>query len=197
MKATGSVRHGIDAEFETVKLILDSQSETRAVDAFCLAWIKLERQLRKLVANILYQATAFVEHDEAAKEALRSALLARANIKYDHFVGGIWKLTGYSVKQMLGDRYKPLKRAVDEAYEVRNKVFHGQQTGQSLDREALIAIQRDLQEWCTILATETSARFGYDGFARDSLQKTRKNGIAGLVDNAIQDIGWQGFIRKL
>ena len=129
--------------------------------------------------------------------ALRAALLARANIKYVHFVGGIWRLTGCSVKQLLGEKYQPLKRAVDGAYEVRNKIFHGQQSGQSLDRKALIAMQRDVREWCIILAAEAFLRFGYDGFGRDSLHKTRNNNIVALVDNAIRDMGWETFIRRL
>jgi hypothetical protein len=190
-------RRGLDKEFETVELLLTSQLETRAADAFCLTWIKLERQLRKLVANVLYQASSFSEHDEVAKTMLRAALLTRVNIKHDHFVGGIRRLTGCSLKQLLGDRYAPLRRAVDNGYVIRNKLFHGQQSGLNLDRDALIAIQRDIYEWCAILATEAYLRFGYDGFGRNSLQKTHRVEIVALVDDAIRDIGWEEFIRKL
>ena len=114
-----------------------------------------------------------------------------------HFVGGIRKLTGCSMKQLLAARYVPLRRAVDNAYSVRNKLFHGQQSGQSLDRETLVSIQRDIREWCTVLAAESFSRFGYDGFGRNSLRKTHRAEIVALVDDAIRDMGWEEFVRKL
>lgn len=42
-------------EFDTVGLIVNSTSETRGVDAFALATIKAERQLRKLFTHLVFQ----------------------------------------------------------------------------------------------------------------------------------------------
>ena len=162
----------VDEEFETVDLILRSAARTKNVDAFCLTWIKFERQLRKLTAHILYQATAFPESDRASKEALRAALLAKNNLKHDHFLGGIRRLTGLTMKDVLGDGYREMRRNLDQAYDFRNKIIHGQQTGQNLDEVRLAHIQERLRGWCTALAAEAIKRFGYDGFARNSLKKT-------------------------
>lgn len=187
----------IEQEFETVDLILKSGARTKNVDAFCLTWIKFERQLRKLTGNILYQATAFPASDRMAKEAMRAALLAKSNIKHDHFIGGIRKLTGHTMKDIIGDKHKELRKAVNQAYVFRNKIIHGQQTGQNLDGSLLASSQSDLREWCEILAKEGMARFGYDGFGRDSLRKTKRADITASVDKAIQDDGWEAFVKSL
>lgn len=191
------LKSAIDQEFETVELILKSDARTRNVDAFCLTWIKLERQLRKLTANILYQATAFPESDVAAKELLRATLLAKNNIKHDHFIGGIRRLTGQSMKEIIGDQHKELRVEVNRAYDFQNKIIHGQQTGQNLDKDQLASTLTKIREWCTILAEQGTARFGYDGFARNSLHKTRKPELVTSVDGAIAKAGWQAFVQNL
>lgn len=43
-------------EFDTIDLLLSSDAPTRAVDAFALAVIKIERQFRKIFTNLVYQA---------------------------------------------------------------------------------------------------------------------------------------------
>jgi len=72
-----------DGEFATVNLILGSECQTRAVDGFCLAWIKLERQLRKLTAYLLYQASQITVRD-AGK--LREAFYAHGSLDYTSFI---------------------------------------------------------------------------------------------------------------
>lgn len=187
----------IEQEFETVDLILKSGARTMTVDAFCLTWIKFERQLRKMTANILYQATVFPASDHKAKEGLRMALLAKNNIKHDHFIGGIRKLTGQTMKDIIGEKHKELRKAVNEAYDFRNKIIHGQQTGQNLNSGRLASSQGDLRLWCDILAREGTTRFGYDGFGRDSLRKTNRNDVTASVDAAIKDAGWEAFVKSL
>jgi hypothetical protein len=180
-RGVSTMTSAIDDEFQTVDLILGSDATTRNVDAFCLTWIKFERQLRRLMANILYQATAFPEHDRNAKEALRAALLAKSNIKHDHFIGGIRKLTGQSTRDIIGERYRELRTGINTAYGFRNKIIHGQQTGHSLDGDQLAASLGHVREWCTILAREGVLRFGYDGFSRNSLRKTHREDVIAAV----------------
>lgn len=187
----------LDREFETVDLILKSGAPTKTVDAFCLTWIKFERQLRKLTAHLLYQATVFPESDEAAKAALRAALLARSNLKHDHFLGGIYRLTGLTMRQVLGEGYRDMRRDLNQAYEFRNKIIHGQQTGQNLDAAQLAHVQQRLRAWCVSLATEANRRFGYDGFARNSLRKSHRDDVTTSVDAAIVANGWQQFVNRL
>ncbi len=42
-------------EFKTVDLVLESDAETRGVDAFALSLIKAEKQARRLVTYLVYQ----------------------------------------------------------------------------------------------------------------------------------------------
>lgn len=186
-----------EKEFMTVDVVLASEAETRGVDAFCLAWIKFERQLRKLTANLLYQASVFDERDEQAKERLRAALLKKSRLSYENFLGGIHRLTGHSAKAMLADRYAYLKAAMARAHAFRNKIFHGLQTGESLNRAALLKLHADVREYCEILAKEGLHRFGYDGFDRDSLRKTNRPEIAHAVNLALKNGNWEGFVKAL
>jgi hypothetical protein len=58
---------------------LRSEHETRGVDAFCLSWIKYERQLRRIVAFLLYQSEQLTSADVAA---LRDAFLDNNGIAH-------------------------------------------------------------------------------------------------------------------
>jgi hypothetical protein len=191
------LQSALDDEFQTVDLVLSSPARTMSVDAFCLSWIKFERQLRKLTAHILYQATIFSEWDRKAQELLRIALARKYHLKHDHFIGGIQKLTGQNMKDIIGDRHRELRRSINRSYEFRNKIFHGQQTGHNLSRDELLLLQSHIREWCTVLAREASFRFGYDGFASNSLRKTHKENISTLVDEAIRELGWEQFVQRL
>lgn len=186
-----------EKEFMTVDVVLESDAETSGVDAFCLAWIKFERQLRKLTANLLYQASVFDEGDRETKEALRASAAEKNRLSYRNFLRGIDRLTGHTAEAMLADRYPYLTRAVDRAQWFRDKIFHGLQTGQCLSRNDLLRLQNNIREYCAILAREGLNRFGYDGFSRDSLRKTNRVEIRDSVDAAIKGVGWEGFLKKL
>ena len=101
------------------------------------------------------------------------------------------------MKDIIGDQHKELRKAANLAYDFRNKIIHGQQTGQNLDKEQLASSQSDMRTLCTILAVEGNARFGYDGFARDSLRKTHLVDLTASVDQAIQEAGWEHFMKTL
>jgi hypothetical protein len=112
-----AMMRAIAQEFATIDLIRQLSAITKEVDALCLTWIKFECQLRRLTANILYRATAIPADDQLAKEALRAALFRKDHIKHDHFMGGIRKLAGCSVKDVMGAKCKELRRAAEQAYD--------------------------------------------------------------------------------
>lgn len=184
---------GFIKEFETVSLILKSDCESRGVDGFCLAWIKLERQLRKLAANLVYQASAVRYSDQAR---LRKALYDNTGLSHETYMGAIHYLSGKSVKDLMGEPYRPLKKAVDASYVIRQKIFHGQQTGKSLGRDALIERINDVREWCGMLSGASIEHFGYDGFSgTTSLFKTNKPELIAAVDTALHPKGWGEYIK--
>ncbi|TAY88103.1 hypothetical protein [Rhizobium leguminosarum] len=184
---------GFESEFMSVDRLVESECESRGVDGFCLAWIKLERQLRKLAANLIYQAS-----DVTARDAgkLREAFYGHGSLDYNSFMGAINQLSGVPVSDLVGDRYRPLKKEIGLCYRNRQKIFHGQQTGQSLDREALLARIASIREWCQLLSGGAADRFGYDGFAGNtSLFKTNRPDIVEAVDKALRRRGWLAYAQ--
>jgi hypothetical protein len=161
----------IDDEFATVDLLLASNAETRGVDAFALALIKAERQMRKLITYLVFQSPRFGAGDIAA---LRSALSER-RIYFGHFLAAWDQLYRRPLNEIVGADHDDLRAALDEATDHRNKIFHGQLTTKYLSREDLIAYIAQIRCWCTALAAGAQEEVGYDGFGqpsnRDSFRK--------------------------
>ncbi|XKM38222.1 hypothetical protein A4U53_003870 (plasmid) [Rhizobium ruizarguesonis] len=184
---------GFDGEFASVDLLLGSECESRGVDGFCLAWIKLERQLRKITANLLYQASDITRADTGK---IRAALHDHGGLSHNSFIGAIGHLSGVSVSDLIGDRYRGLKREVEASFRNRQKILHGQQTDESLSREALIGRITDIREWCERLSAGAMDRFGYDGFSGPtSLFKTNRGDVIAAVDKAVKRRGWQEYAK--
>src|SRR5262245_10963939 len=116
-------------EFATVDLIVNSQAETRGVDAFALALIKSEKQLRRLVTHLVYQFPAFATKDISL---LRSALVKNRNVYAEGFITGFDALYTRTVKDLVGADHDPLYIRLTQATRYRNKIFHGQLTQDSL-----------------------------------------------------------------
>ena len=69
--------------------------------------------------------------------------------------------------------------------EIKNKIFHGQLTARELSRQELVDLARDINAWCTRLSAGAGGEVGYDGFGRNSFQKS-----------AIPDM-WKRYKRQL
>jgi len=109
-------------EFSTVEILLQSDAETRAVDAFAISWVKLEKQLRRLTSNLIFQHSVFEEGVSEHKSAVRNAILQKRTANHDRFIGAVYRLSNHSVKELIGDRYRCLKRDTNAAYQYRNKM---------------------------------------------------------------------------
>ncbi len=161
-------------EFDTVDLIVNSSSETRGVDAFALAVIKAERQLRKLFTHLVFQFPCFGTSDIGA---LRETLANNNRIYFKETEACINAIFSSTVEELVGARYKCLRPRIEEAIEYRNKIFHGQLTQKYLSREDLLGLVCDIRAWCEALATGAASRIGYDGFTPDSFQKSSIQGL--------------------
>lgn len=189
------MRRTFEEEFRTIDCVLGSGLETRGVDAFCLAWIKYERQQRKICSFLVFQASAI---KPAEASSVRQALANNKRIAHTGFRGGIQRLTGLRFKDEFGDRYAPLDAALDQAWKARDKIFHGQQTGQGYSRDQLLAKVVSIREWCGLLAALGAAKFGYDGFAAtNSMFKAKNAQLTATVDKTLEKIGWEAFIKQL
>ena len=182
------------AEFQTIDLILSSNAETRGVDAFALSLIKAERQIRRLVTHLVFQSPAFgPEHIED----LRNTLASNRRVYFEGFERGFNALYARSVEQLIGMHYERLHNRLSEAIEHRNKVFHGQLTLYSLKRKALLELVDDIRAWCEVLANAAQSDLGYDGFARDSFQKSNRQDLAERLKIRLNSIeAYAQFIRQ-
>jgi len=158
-------------EFETVDLLENSSAETCGVDAFAISLIKTERQIRKLFTYLMFQFPAFSATDFAG---FRGALADNKNVYFKGFINGIDNLYPNRVEDLIGAEYVGLLADLELARDYRNKIFHGQLTKKNLTRDDLFDFVLKIRKWCETLTTAAQAEFGYDGFARNSLQKSGK-----------------------
>jgi hypothetical protein len=154
----------VKEEFATVDILLSSDAETRGVDAFALALIKAERQMRKLVTYLVFQSDAL---GPAHVAALRNALAAR-RVFFRHFLAAWDDLYARPLRELIGTDYERLRSRLSEATDYRNKIFHGQLTLKCLSRDDLKGYVTDIRSWCESLAVAALREIGYDGFDRSS-----------------------------
>ena len=184
----------IESEFETVSLLLSSGAETRAVDAFALALIKAERQIRRIFTHLVYQYPSFGPGDVSD---LRRALANSRRVYFEGFIAGFNQIYPRSVEALIGSDYQCLHDHVAEAIEHRNKIFHGQLTTKQLSRKDLEEIISHIQSWCARLASGALAELAYDGFVRNSFQKSSIAGLSfryGVQLGSVAD--YEDFIRS-
>jgi hypothetical protein len=159
---------GVDEEFQTVDLLINSSAETRGVDAFSLTVIKAERQIRKLFTYLVFQFPCF---SRSAVRDFRNTLTQNRRVYFDGFIKGIDTLYPRSIQDMIGPDFETLYADLKKAIEYRNKIFHGQLTNRYLERLDLLEMASSNRRWCIDLAQVAQAEFGYDGFDRNSLRK--------------------------
>lgn len=183
-----------EQEFETVRIVQSSSAETRGVDAFALALIKAERQVRKLLTYLVYQSPSFGVADIPA---LRSTLGANRKVYFDGFILGFNTISPRSLEQIIGAEYQSLLLQINEAIKYRNKIFHGQLTNSKLSRTDLEGLISSISRWCELLADGAKREIGYDGFERGSFRKSAtQNFHAHLsnLPNSVQD--YASFIAQ-
>lgn len=78
-----------------------------------------------------------------------------------------------SVPKLLGSHYAELSGHIGRIQKYRNKLVHGQVTGQSIKSRQL---ERDvlwIMAWVSCLATEAEKEFGYDGLKRKTYRSAK------------------------
>jgi hypothetical protein len=94
--------------------------------------------LRRLVAFLIYQS---VHLATAGSSKLRNAFLDNAGIAHGDLRSAVFRLSDRSPADLLGGHYKRLREASDQSYKIRQKLLHGQQSGQSLSRSDLLSFR--------------------------------------------------------
>lgn len=158
-------------EFLTVEMIWHSSGSTRRVDALLLSWIKFEKQLRKLFCFLVYQ------HPDITRVNITDIMAAMAgnrDLNPSTLQDCIAALGVTPVPTLVGGNHGLLKKELARIKKYRNKLMHGQISGQGiksvqLERDVLLII-----DWMSNLADGSDQQFGYDGLRRDTFQQAKK-----------------------
>lgn len=156
-------------EFETVNLLIQSDKTTRGVDAFSLALIKTEKQIRKLCTHLIYQYTK-IQNESFPN--IRNVLFENRRVYFEGFIVGFNTIYPVKLNELIGEDYEGLLDRVNESIGIRNKIFHGQLTNQNLSRDDLLNLTDNLSTWCRLLSEGAKKEIGYDGFEWNSLKKS-------------------------
>lgn len=76
-------------EFKTVELLINSTLPTGRTDAFIIAWVKSERQVRKIFSFIVFQFPVFDKKDVTS---IIEAIADRSDLYFDDFITGFDRL---------------------------------------------------------------------------------------------------------
>jgi hypothetical protein len=151
---------GVRRELESIRLLLGSKSETRGVDAYCLAIIKVERQARRL-------ATVFVRAcidpiDNVKRHQIDESLSNRLYFK--HLVALFNSLSTTNMQALAGRTSWSADRAMlEDAHDHRNRLFHGCRTGAKLNQGQLYEKVEALCGFVQRVGTSAHALVGFDG----------------------------------
>jgi hypothetical protein len=171
-------------EFRTVDLVLNSGAGTRGVDAFALALIKSERQMRRLVTHLVFQSPALTVRDIPR---LIKTLASSRRVYFDGVVAGFDAVSPAPVVQLVGPEHDRLRQRLKELGRYRNKIFHGQLSGEGLGTDELLAGIDDIKLWCRLLGESSTREFGYDGFG-DSFLKSPMPGLPDRLRTRIESV---------
>lgn len=154
----------LQVEFATVEALWHSSAKTRRVDSLMLSWVKYEKQLRRLFCFFVFQHPALSKQ----RDQVIAVLAENRNLYPETFIAGIEGLRLTSVPDLLAERYGQLWREISRIKKYRNKLMHGQITGQNIQSRQL---ERDVLwiiDWIGSLATAAESAFGYDGLQRNT-----------------------------
>ncbi len=173
----------------------DEASTTRGVDALSLALLRSERQIRRLFTSLVFQASAFERKDV---DTLKDILAKKKRQYFRHFRISFEELVGIPISALVND-FDRLSDKMDLVGAYRNKLFHGQLTGDSLTTKHLLALEDDIPAWCGNLSDGAYQRFIYDGFeGSTSFTKRNTPEITKTIDEKLTSIGdYRAFLKEL
>lgn len=187
-------KENVDAEFATIDLLLPSDTSTGRTDAFILAYTKLDKQIRKIFTYLVFQSEGF-----SSSSDIVDIIASDRGLYPKHFIKGFDGLYSSSFEDILGDKYTDFRdNQLERISKYRNKILHGQVTGQRLSADDLTQEVTLIREIVELIAEKMSDEIGYDGLGRNSL---RKSDIANLTNQYKMEINnnadLEDFINKV
>jgi hypothetical protein len=160
----------LKVEFSTVESLWASAAQTRRTDSLVLAWVKYEKQLRRLFCFLVFQHPVI---NEQSIDSVIGALAENRDLNPRTFIVAIKALGVTPIPELLAKDHTRLSTELSRIQKIRNKLMHGQITGQKISSRQL---ERDvilLIDWINCLADAAEREFGYDGLRRNSFRKAK------------------------
>lgn len=165
-------------EFETVDQILSGYAVTRRTDAFILTWVKMEKQLRRLFTFFAFQNSAFNYGDI---DAFIEMIVKNNHLYFYSFQKLIEKLLNIDFENILNkdltkhmkQDYQAFYKDVQRIKKYRNKIMHGQITGQKLQSKQIEKDINLLRDWIIIVGNHFQKKYGYDGLGRNTFSMAK------------------------
>ena len=182
-------------EFGTVELLINSEFETKGVDAFTISLLKAERQIRKIFTYLVYQHPRYNGTYDALQ--LRKVLFENGQMYFDNFIVGIDSIYQKSIEDLYGEDYKKDLEILKDLLKERNKIFHGQITNKFLSTEQLIERVESIKKWCRKLADKFNEEIGYDGFERNSYRKSGRELLLKNIEEFETIENYSNFLKRI
>src|SRR5262245_35928915 len=159
-----STSHTLDKELVTVEAVRSSGGTTWRVDAFTLMWVKAEKQLAHLFYFLVFRSPAV---SDANREEYVKAVVENRRLEFKSLIKCFDALSSTSLAVIVGSEYDELLKHIKRMREYRNKLLHGQFTGQKIESRQIEKDIAILRGWIETLAHSCNRAIGYDGIARD------------------------------
>ncbi len=160
----------LKVEFSTVESLWASSAQTRRTDSLLLAWVKYEKQLRRLFCFLVFQHHSI---NEQTIDSVINALAENRDLNPRTFMAAIKALGVIPIPELLGKDHSRLSTDVSRIQKIRNKLMHGQVTGQKISSSQLEQDVILLIDWISCLAKAAETTFGYDGLGRNTFRKAK------------------------
>lgn len=153
-------------EFRTVQAVWRTSANTRMLDTFILTWVKYEKQARRLLTSLVFQV---IGEDATELTAARRAIERNRYLYPPSCLRGVAQFADTTLDALIGEQHAPLEQRITRIQRrYRNKLLHGQLTGEQLNETQLHEHTLDVIAWMSALAEIGMAHFGCHGFERGS-----------------------------
>lgn len=161
-----------NVEFQTVDYLLGSSYRSKTTDAFILAYVKFEKQMRRLVFYLLRR--------NGVSQKTLEAFSAQYRLEYGTLKGYFAMLHTGSFFDVLDAHIgmqtrRVLWRHVDGYRKERNKILHGLVTGKGLSATELRLRVDNLRIWCEEVGRVMKKEIGYDGLRQSPRPRSEKS----------------------
>lgn len=157
-----SLPPGVIDEFETVEALLKSSFPTGHTDSFIIAWVKSEKQVRRIFTYLVYQFPVFSIKDTPD---IISLVASKHGLYFENFIAGFDALYPRTFKDVVGpSEYDRFHTELGRIKQYRNKILHGQPTGQNLTAHELTKEINTIRNWCALVARTMKVEIGFVWF---------------------------------